>query len=496
MTDVSLGIMPHCGIWWEASVGITMVIVCISQQRRRCIMVTHSQSMYSLPVTVKRVFGVVAAAAMALTSGALMTGQAVADDSTEAFRANAQLAAAVDYYRSTAGDYQSFLHTPAIAERPVRDAVNGTSDNLTLDDAGGRYDTDTRYYVTYRYTLQPGRALSVTVSNADDDDISLWRMFTLAVHQDGVPADQADSLIIHDKSNGGVGGDAPVHSFSGGFRWDANHRGQTAVDWIKNGGAGASVDSIYNRVCALTGAPQNVGGVNPVYNIPRGSDSETLGVRNSTNSAQTITVSVLPGTLERRSGGNGTWNVRFSEGSFTDVNNGTAHAADIEWLASSGISTGYGDGSFGVGQQVQRQDMAAFLYRLAGNPSFTPSAEDKARFSDVNENTAHAKEVWWLASTGISTGYADGTFGVGKMVQRQDMAAFLHRFAGKFGGPAESGAGITFTDVNGSTAHAEDIAWLAKTGISTGYPDHTFGVGQPVQRQDMAAFLHRIKTNA
>ncbi|PWG65901.1 S-layer homology domain-containing protein [Bifidobacterium callitrichidarum] len=451
----------------------------------------HSQSAYSLSTTMKRLFAFATTAAMALASGALFANQAVADDPAEAFRANTQLASAVDYYRATAGDYQNVIYTPNIAERPVRTAVNGTSDNLTLDDAGGPYNTDTRYYVTYQYTLQPGKALSVTVSNADDDDISLWRMFTLAVHQSGVPADQADSLIIHDKSNGGVGGDAPVHSFSGGFRWDASHHGQTAVNWIQNGNGG-TVNSIYNRICALTGAPQNVGGVYPVYNIPRGSDLETLGVRNSTNSAQTITVSVLPGALDRRSGGNGTWNVRFSEGTFTDVSDSTAHAEDIAWLASTGISTGYNDGSFGVGQPVQRQDMAAFLYRLAGSPSFNPSDKDKARFTDVNDGTSHAKEIWWLASTGISAGYEDGSFGVGKLVQRQDMAAFLHRFAGKFGGPSDAGANLAFTDVNGSTAHAEDIVWLAKAGVSKGYTDGTFGVGKPVQRQDMAAFLHRM----
>lgn len=55
--------------------------------------------------------------------------------------------------------------------------------------------------------------------------------------------------------------------------------------------------------------------------------------------------------------------------------------------------------------------------------------------------------------------------------------------------PAGSSA---FTDVSDSTAHHEDIAWLATNGITTGMPDGSFGVGQSVQRQDMAAFLHRL----
>ncbi|MBW3091129.1 S-layer homology domain-containing protein [Bifidobacterium miconisargentati] len=177
---------------------------------------------------------------------------------------------------------------------------------------------------------------------------------------------------------------------------------------------------------------------------------------------------------------------------YTDVDSSTSHAQDIVWLSKQGITKGYPDGSFGVGVAVFRQDMAAFLYRMAGSPAYTPSAEDQARFTDVNANTSHAKEIWWLASTGITKGYPNGTFGVGVPVYRQDMAAFLKRYADQFGGPAASGAGKTFTDVNASTAHAEDIAWLSKTGVTNGYPNGSFGVGVKVYRQDMAAFLHRM----
>ncbi|KFI68108.1 S-layer homology domain-containing protein [Bifidobacterium magnum] len=39
------------------------------------------------------------------------------------------------------------------------------------------------------------------------------------------------------------------------------------------------------------------------------------------------------------------------------------------------------------------------------------------------------------------------------------------------------------------------IGWLAGTGISTGYEDGTFRGMTPVYRQDMAAFLHRLDTH-
>lgn len=38
---------------------------------------------------------------------------------------------------------------------------------------------------------------------------------------------------------------------------------------------------------------------------------------------------------------------------------------EIEWLASTGITTGFPDGGFHPAGTITRQAMAAFLYRLA-----------------------------------------------------------------------------------------------------------------------------------
>ena len=125
---------------------------------------------------------------------------------------------------------------------------------------------------------------------------------------------------------------------------------------------------------------------------------------------------------------------------------------------------------------VIRQDMAAFLYRWAGSPEYTPSNADMHRFRDVDGATPHAKEIWWLASTGISEGWleSDGsrTFRGMSPVTRQDMAAFLYRLAGTPNRDLDTdGAFIYsyFRDVNWSTPHAEDIWWLAMKKISTGW---------------------------
>ena len=124
---------------------------------------------------------------------------------------------------------------------------------------------------------------------------------------------------------------------------------------------------------------------------------------------------------------------------FSDVDRYTPHAEDVLWLAHAGISTGWreSDGSytFRGTNVVKRQDMAAFLHRLASKGAATVSgAASKNAFTDVDDSTPHAEDIRWLGDVGISQGYRnpngswrfDGT----ASVLRQDMAAFLHRLDG------------------------------------------------------------------
>ncbi|RIJ76388.1 peptidase M14 [Nakamurella silvestris] len=73
---------------------------------------------------------------------------------------------------------------------------------------------------------------------------------------------------------------------------------------------------------------------------------------------------------------------------------------------------------------VSRQAFAAFLFRLAGEPAFSVGTG----FTDVKPSHPFYTEISWLASTGISTGFGGGLFKPGATVDRQTTAAFLKRF--------------------------------------------------------------------
>lgn len=174
---------------------------------------------------------------------------------------------------------------------------------------------------------------------------------------------------------------------------------------------------------------------------------------------------------------------------FTDVGEVNRFAGEIAWLADHGVVGGYGDGTFRPLAPVHRDAMAAFLYRVAGEPDVT--APSVATFVDVPVNHPFATEIEWLATSGISTGWADGTFRPGDPVSREAMAAFLYRFAHD-GADAPGCDGSRFADVPADHPFCGEIAWLAEAQISMGWSDGTFRPALSIERQAVAAFLFRL----
>ncbi len=139
--------------------------------------------------------------------------------------------------------------------------------------------------------------------------------------------------------------------------------------------------------------------------------------------------------------------------------------------------------------------MAAFLYRYAGSPTFT--APKKSPFVDVPTSSTFYKEITWLASTGVTTGWdiAGGKkeFRPFANITRDAMAAFLYRYAKSpaYTAPAKS----PFVDVATTGSFYKEINWLASTGITTGWNitggKKEFRPFANITRDAMAAFLYR-----
>ncbi len=181
--------------------------------------------------------------------------------------------------------------------------------------------------------------------------------------------------------------------------------------------------------------------------------------------------------------------LRGTHAVFSDVPEGAAFYAEIQWFAQQKITTGYPDGTFRPQGNVERGAMAAFFYRMAGSPKYTAPATSK--FSDVPTTHPFYKEISWMRDQGITTGYPDGTFRPNAPVNRDAMAAFFYRAAGSpaYLAPAQS----PFADVSTNNQFYREIAWLADRKISTGWPDKTYRPGNAINRDAMAAFIYRYK---
>jgi hypothetical protein len=170
---------------------------------------------------------------------------------------------------------------------------------------------------------------------------------------------------------------------------------------------------------------------------------------------------------------------------FTDVPGDHRFFDTITWAAETDVAAGYADGTFGPTRSVSRQAMAAFLYRVMGEPTGPFPAPP---FSDVPAGHPFHDEIAWMASSGVAGGYPDGTFRPTEPVSRQAMAGFLHRLSGEPEGPFPDPG---FTDVADTHQFFEEISWLADAGIADGFPDGTFRPADAVSRQTMTVFLYR-----
>ncbi|REE03939.1 tannase/feruloyl esterase family alpha/beta hydrolase [Citricoccus muralis] len=170
---------------------------------------------------------------------------------------------------------------------------------------------------------------------------------------------------------------------------------------------------------------------------------------------------------------------------FSDNLPGSPYYAPVQWMARTGLSLGYADGTFRKSQAVTRAETAAFLYRYMGPDAEAP---EESPFSDVSESSGHFTAIAWAATEDITRGYADGTFRPANSVTRGEFATLLYRLeAPEHQAPATS----PFKDLSVGGSNYEAITWLASEGISLGDTDGSYNQTAPVSRGHISAFLQR-----
>ena len=153
--------------------------------------------------------------------------------------------------------------------------------------------------------------------------------------------------------------------------------------------------------------------------------------------------------------------------SFSDVEASSAWKAAVDWAVEAGIVNGIGDGKFGTGSFVSRQDFAAMLWRAAGSPE--PAGDPLGSFPDWRDISDYAlSAALWAQENGIIGGRDGGFFDPRANVTRAEVAAILQRYlTGRESGIVLSVAGTALSVSWADNSSVDALKELLKSGPIT-----------------------------
>lgn len=109
---------------------------------------------------------------------------------------------------------------------------------------------------------------------------------------------------------------------------------------------------------------------------------------------------------------------------FMDVRPSDYFYKAVLWAYENGITIGTDDTHFAPTGECNRAQVVTFLWRTMGTPA--PS-EVSVRFTDVMASQFYSDAVAWAVENGITSGMGDGTFGVLRTCSRAQVVTFLYR---------------------------------------------------------------------
>lgn len=116
-----------------------------------------------------------------------------------------------------------------------------------------------------------------------------------------------------------------------------------------------------------------------------------------------------------------------ADSSFRDISSSAYYAAAVSWASSEGIVNGTGANAFSPNASVTREQLAAMLYRYAGEPSVSA---DLSVYTDTVDISPYAsKAVEWCVAKGILSGESATRLAPQDTATRAECAAMLQRFA-------------------------------------------------------------------
>lgn len=183
--------------------------------------------------------------------------------------------------------------------------------------------------------------------------------------------------------------------------------------------------------------------------------------------------------------------------SFTDISANDWFYESVRYTASAQLFIGTEATVFSPDDAMTREMIVTVLWRLAGSP-VVPD-ENKINFRDVSTDSYAYEAIRWASMFNIIEGYGDGTFGYGDPILREQLVTILFRFARSYVGVDVSLTDSTnilgYSDVlQISQGMAQPFQWAVGAKIIYGTSRTTLEPRGMATRAQVAAVFQRFST--
>ena len=171
---------------------------------------------------------------------------------------------------------------------------------------------------------------------------------------------------------------------------------------------------------------------------------------------------------------------------------------DLQWyhdgiaycLKNSILTAKDVNGTFGIGEGVDRGTLANALWVMAGKPV----VEGSCSFTDIAQDYKYNTAVTWAAQSGVMQGYSESIFAPDDSVTRAQLVTALARLKSLQDVPAEGSAAdlTSFRDVKTVPAYAQEaFQWACSVGLVTGNEQGYLCPADTATREQLAVILYR-----
>jgi hypothetical protein len=201
---------------------------------------------------------------------------------------------------------------------------------------------------------------------------------------------------------------------------------------------------------------------------------------------------VKDGTVNVPLAGSATVKIIDNAKDFADVAADAWYGDAVKFASSHELFTGTGEEAFSPEASMTRAMLVTVLHRLEDEPLAAGEL-----FTDVNASGYYAAAVDWASANGIAEGLGDGRFAPAGEITREQLAAFLCRYARSLGADVSAPGDISlFMDAKDVSSWAQEaMEWAVGAGLITGRSNiigTELAPKDTATRAEVAAILRRF----